>query len=526
MPLRPLPTPPPPRLHRRDRIVRRLAGAFAAAALWPASGGAQGPAYREHWGYLHLEHRRAEVLRELAGRDAADLAAVAALCASPDAGVPFRPVAAALAHLRGVSLDGAFLLRASVGVYVLPEVVDPAASIPECRDVNLSVFLPFTLPSPGAIAFDVVVRRAGGDELLRERLTRDTGIDDLRMARPKVTVPCAQLADGSYEVEVGTWIDGEAPRPRDPRLGWSFHVLRGYQQRSEAAVAAARAARDGLGALPRALLDGMVVAVARAYGGEAFAVRSDAVAELERLERAVDNIREGRPLFDGIPGPVRTALPASGGALLPCVLRDLPGDAQGGAVAESPLLVFVSGAPAYDAGARRPIAPAAREAPWLAAELGEFGRARGWRIACLDSAGGGRPFGKDLLAALGALRELLPSGARKPVLVCDREAAGIVALSAGAFAPHIAGLVLIGGGALPGSAIEALGALPVRWVRLAHYPGTAGVDRTLAFVAERAAGADTPPDLRRLHDRELPWPFGVALSLPEIEAFAGECFGR
>ena len=50
---------------------RSLRAAVAAVALFVATASvlsAQGPVYRERWGYLHLEHRRAEVLAALRGR--------------------------------------------------------------------------------------------------------------------------------------------------------------------------------------------------------------------------------------------------------------------------------------------------------------------------------------------------------------------------------------------------------------------------------------------------------------------------
>ena len=238
---------------------------------------AQGPAYREHWTFLHLEHRRLQLLRELAGCDADELKQVAALSAAPDQGLPFRPVAAGLAARRGVELDDALLLRAMISVFVLPEVVDPDGSNSNCRRANLTVFLPYSIELPGEVTFDVAVIDAGNQVVWQQRLSADTDSKGLRMARPRVSVPVAELADGAYRVTVKTVIDGQPPRAHDPKLEWTVHVQRGYQQRAETAMQTALDVREQLPPLQRALLDGLRERVARAYRGEAFAGTSDAV---------------------------------------------------------------------------------------------------------------------------------------------------------------------------------------------------------------------------------------------------------
>jgi len=70
---------------------------------------------------------------------------------------------------------------------------------------------------------------------------------DVRMARPAIDVPCAELPDGAYEVTVRTLLGDQPPRPTDPIVRWTFHVLRGYQQRAETELRydAARAGGDG-----------------------------------------------------------------------------------------------------------------------------------------------------------------------------------------------------------------------------------------------------------------------------------------
>lgn len=528
-------------------MMRRRCSYFLSGILLTVtlafSAAAQGPVYRERWGYLHLENRRADVLAELTGRSAVEEAKVADLLTTPDLGVPFVPVAKALAHLRGVEADDAFVLRASLGMYVLPEVVDPTATVDLCRNANFSVFLPFSVPVPGAMTFAMTVRNDQGEQVWSETITRQTKLAQVRMAQAKASMPGQDLADGAYVVELRALLDGEPPRKHDPVLRWSFFVQRGYQQRVETALNKALAAREDLGALPRALLDGLAAQVSRAYTGEAFSVRSAAVQELLVLERALQGLdrsadREGSEhedsvvvakLLQKLSGQVTAALPVEtelGGrpddqsALQPCVLR-MPVDDK-----PHPLVVFATGAPSYDTGARRPTAPILRESTWLANEMKDFGQKDGWHVAFVDSPGGGRPFADAMLSALKALPQVLPTGGQKPLLVCDREAASVVAMRLNRFAPYIGGVVFVGGGAMPKPVVEGLGQLPVRLVKLANYPGTRAIDRLATFLTARVQRGQVAPDVRVLHERELPWLFGVSRSAAEIREFALDVFGQ
>ena len=522
--------------------VLRLALSFACIAVVAmavmASATAQGPVYRERWGYLHLENRRAELFEELRARSSEDVKKVSELLSEPDQGVPFRPVAKALAFLRGVEADDAFQLRAALGTYVLPEVVDPESSMETCRAANFSVFLPFAMKIPGALTFAVVVRDAAQKQVFQATIERNCALEDLRMARATISVGAADLPDGSYEVALSTLLDGKQPRQHDPELRWTFHILRGYQRRADAAIASLIAIRDELSTLHRALLDGLAAQVSRAYTGEAFAVSSNAVQELERLEVALKNLAELRPPLAGMRGKVTTAVPAGevpatgtaaqhGDAnqqiVQPCVLR-MPVDEQ-----PHPMVVFATGAPAFDLGSRRPIAPAMREANWLLQEIAGFGVTEQWHVVCCDSPGGGRPYRDALLAALQALPQVLPTGGQLPLLVCDREAASIVGMQLTMFQPYISGVVLVGGGAMPPNVIAKLGDFPVRYVSLHGYPGAIAIERTLQFLAAKPPeqqDANGTLDVAMLHERPEPWLFGVSRSLPELRRFATQVFAR
>lgn len=490
---------------------------IAVTLLAVAAPRAQGPIYRERWGYQHLERLRATVRDELAGRDAATVAAVAALLAEPDRGLPVVPVARALAHLRGVEADAAFVLRAAIAVFPLPEVVDPVASSEECRGANLTVYLPFTLPSPGKLSFVAELRRVGAatDEVLWGAvITSDTGVEDLRMARPRVRAERDEWQDGEYEMRLRTRIDGAEPRATDPVLTWTCHVLHGYQARAEQAFAAARQMRPPLTPRLGALLDGFVAPVLRSYSGEAVEGRSDAVRELERLEAVVANLTAGNDPLAGLDGDLLTALPVAGQAALPCVLR------RANVAGSRPLVVFAPGVPTYDARTWRPTAPATRGARWLAEELRGFGQDRGWHAAFLDSPGG-RDYAVALKDALVALRELLPVGDRPVVLVAEREAAAVAALLVPELRGQLAGLVLVGSGGLGASQLAALGDLPVRYVLPPGLVASDGLRRSLELVKDHAQPGAAPLDLARF-DIAPPWPFAVPMAAASIAAFVAE----
>ncbi len=508
----------------RRSLLRICLLAAMATAMTSTSANAQGPVYRERWGYLHLENRRAEVFDALQSRGAADVAKVAEMLAARDAGVPFRPVANALAFLRGVEADQEFLMRAALGLFVLPEVVDADSTFETCRAANFSVCLPFTLPVPGAMTFEMTVRNEAGEKVWSKVLDRDINMTDVRMAQVKASVPAAALPDGTYEVEMRTMFDGKPPREHDPVLRWTFHALRGYQARAEKAMATAVTDRGDYEPLLRAQLDGFATNVSRAFTGEAFAVRSDAVRELELLEACLDNLANKRAPLAGLKGLIPTAMPAgdtaAGSIVQPCMFR-APTDAK-----PHPMVVFATGAPAYDMGSRRPMSPGMRESNWLWRELGDFGVEQQWHVVCCDSPGGGRPYAKALLSTIQALPEVLATGGQKPLLVCDREAAAVVALQLAKFRPHISGVVFVGGGAIPARTVEQLAGLPVRMLALAGYPGSRAIERMTIYVDSLRKSGKPVPDISRLHDRAEPWLFGVPRSRQELAAFATQVFGR
>ncbi|MGE3171146.1 MAG: hypothetical protein AB7O97_00885 [Planctomycetota bacterium] len=496
------------------RSRRTAAGFVLALGLAPALD-AQGPLYRERWTDLHLERLRLLVQHEAEGRDDAVLQRVADLLTEDGRGIPFVPAARALAHLRGVEPDPAFVLRATMGVFLLPEVVDPEATVEDCHRLNVTPVLPYELPLPGAITFAIEVVDAAGAVVHAARDEEAVENHDLRMGHRTLTVPGAELGDGTYRLRLRTLIDGAEPRDGDPVLEHRFHVLRGYQQRALAArdgVAAAVAA--GMEPTMEAVLRGMDLEILRAYTGEAFDGFSDAVGDLRRAERALQNLAEDAPLLRGFDGELPAALPTGGSELLGATWR-WPSAAKG--TEPRPLVVVIGAAPSLDVAARRPSAPATRSSRWTRLRLGDFGLGGAWPIAWLQSPGGGMQFAKALPQALAALHRILPTDGRT-VFVLELDAA--IALS---YAPDVLGeasaAVFVGAGVLLAPSLAKLGPLHVLGVPLTGHASSKSLQFTSKLIAERGAELGFAGTFQLARDLPRPWTFGAAAARSEIAVF-------
>jgi len=284
-------------------------------------------------------------------------------------------------------------------------------------------------------------------------------------------------------------------------------------------MADARGLGDGVPARERAVLLGALGEVHRAYNGEAFAVASDAVRDLERLERVVANLVAKGGVTDGLDGDLRLALPVAGGPPLGVVLRRAKGPGA------RPLVVVVAGTPAFDPSGLRPSSPSTRDPGWTADELAGFGRADDWHVACVESPGLGRDFAPALQEALPLLVELTAAAGGKPLLVAEREAASIVGLRIGAFRDLVAGVVLVGGGAMAGPALVANGALPVRYVAVRGVPDESLV-RVLDFVARQQGKPEWRGDVAWLTTARPAWCCALPATTVPLAAFARQCFAR
>jgi len=504
---------------------RSLRVALVAATLL-ANAFPQGLVYRERWGFLHFENRRLELLRELTGRDAALQQEIAAMLASPDGGQPFLHFAKAMARVRGVPADDAFQLRFATSVFVLPEVADPDGANEQCRVTNLSAFLPCSVPLPAGLVIGFEVFDAKGERRWEHRTVVEITLDDLRMARVTAQVPAADLPDGAYSVVVTVNAPGNVPRPTDPTLRWPMFVERGYQVRSERALATSQQAAPTLAEPQRTLLAGLLDPVRRAHAGLAFDVSSRAVPDLDRLEKGLANLAAERHVLADLGRDVETAVPAGSNDRLACVLRIADDLGAREPRTARPLVVFVGAQPSYDLGTARPSAPATRGPRWLAAELADFDATAERDVVFLESPGAGRDYAQALVAAIDALKKLLATGERPVVVVCDREAAAIVALRTQVLRPLVAGLVLIGTGGMTAAMLDALAPLQVRFVSLQGHPGGESLERSLAWVRDREKAGEWRGSVKRLTDDVIAWPWGVPRCAAAIEAFVRELAAR
>lgn len=528
--------PMPDRLRQRA-LPQFLLLAIAVVGSLPLS--AQGPVYRERWGYMHLERRRAQLFEELEECDVKVRRRVTEIFARPYDGRPFLPVAEALALARGVEADAAFILRTALAVFLLPEIVDPESTNEQCRSLNASLYLPFSVESPGELAFVATVHDGEGEKLFEQVVTKNADINGLRRARPAVIVPGADLPNGTFTLTVRTLVDGVEPTAKDPVLRHRFHVLRGYQKRAEAAMTRTREIHAELPVRERGLLLGITAEVSRAYQGVAFPGESPAWLDLERTERALANLAAGKHVLHGMTGDVPIQLPVgddgdgdpgSNGPPLAALLRIHGGNrfaADPQAEREArPLAVVVAGLPTLDAASVRPSSPptglprsTALALPDLGAEAGD-----GFDVAFLESPGGGRDYFRALPAALAELRGILGSSDRPVVLIAEREAATVAGLAIARLDEIVDGVLLIGSGGLPGNAIDALDDLTVGYAVLGGYPATDAIDSTLRYVElQRKAGKERA--VTKVASDRPAWPFALAGHRATIARFVARVVG-
>lgn len=477
---------------------------------------AQGPFYRERWADLHLELLRERVVRECAGREESVARTCANLLVTVDDAVPFRPVCEALASLRGVKCDEAFLLRGTMGAYVLPEVVDPTAAKEDCRQLHVTALLPYALPMPGEVRLVVEVFDPAGAKAFSAEFGAGASVEDLRMGYSHVGVPASDLADGAWRVRLSTWIDGKAPRDTDPVVEHAFHVLRGYQKRAESVQQGILAAEGALPPVERAVLRGMLLEINRAYAGEAFDGASDAVADLQRAERALENLGKEKPLLEGLRSFLPAALPSGGGQPVSAALR-WPTAREG--AQPRPLVCVLPAAPALDPRGRRPSAPEARTGRWAHFRLGDLGLGDDWPIVWMQSQGAGVRYGNALPTALRAAHELLPTDGTT-IFVTELESSVALCFT-DAILDSARAVVLCGAGAFSREQLERRASLPILGIPLTGHPSSASLQFT-AGVADRIRAEGGACAFRLTADRPRPWFGGLASARAEAAAFVRE----
>jgi len=491
-------------------------GAVALAAAAPC----QGVVKKEANTYRHLLERRAELVAAWPGLDAPTRDRVAERLAGDNHGVPFTPVLEALATARGVEADPAFVLRGMLGVFALPEVVDPEGANPFCHDLQVTVYLPFRAEGVEEVELRVRLEDAGGDVVWQAPVEEGVSLADLLRYQGRITVPGEGLEDGAYMLRVFADVDGAVARPSDPELSTRIHVLRGFQARAEAVLGAwsddALANLDPAqrpSAVDLAMWSGLSAAVSRVYFGYEPTPMHDAVGDLLRAERALAQHRAGGGLLDGMTGWIPLGVPGTGDgteAAPPAVLRlRLPTDPK----AEATPILFWSGAPVYDPRGARPTGPRTTDPGWLACELRDQPALADRPMAVLESTGRSRAARADLEAALEFATRFW--GDRPVVLAAEREAAVVASLVVGDLRPRLERLFLIGGGSLHRAQLTHLAGLPT-WVVGERATPAAHNLGTLQRLLDGEFGA-VPAGLEvDVAPSALPFGIGLAAYLPTL----------
>lgn len=484
--------------------MRALAPAWALAMALAAVVPAQGPLHRENWAHSHLLWRREQLLARLDAAPADARAKVLELLDEPDQGLPFRNVARALALLAGREFDDTLLFRSMLCAFVLPEVVDPDSSREDCRSLNVSVFLPARVQPSGAASFRLVVRDTSGTIVHEGADAVACSLDDLRLAQCPLSVPCADLPDGEYTVELLTEVAGTTSTEGDPRLVHRFAVLRGYQQRAEAATsAAARVAPDASGMAGSSLL-AVAAEVSRAYSGEAPHGDAAGREDLLLLERMLARLAKGEDLLGGEQGDQLVGLPTGSARPLSAVLRR---PASGKA---SRLAVVVGGSPFYQVDGPRPGAPATTSPRWTARACHDFGP-EGTAVLFVESPGAMARWVEALGGGIEAAQRALGIEPAQTILVVERDAAVAACFGLAALLPRIQSLQLVNGGVLSRTALESLSGREV----VAYVPrGLLG--RGLVHTRDVAQGSQGPIQLGGrfvwVAMDEHPWQFALPLA--------------
>jgi hypothetical protein len=107
------------------------------------------------------------------------------------------------------------------------------------------------------------------------------------------------------------------------------------------------------------------------------------------------------------------------------------------------------------------------------------------------------------------------------VLVCEREAASVVALQFANLGGTTRALVCIGGGAMPGNFLQRLGPTRLRYQAIVGHPAMGSLANTIAYARESADDRGRI-DCGWLDETPLPWSSALAGSVPALERFVRE----
>ena len=160
-------------LARAAVIVLRACG-LASALLFLAPSVPAQPK-RERLTYSWVMELRHQLWSECRGKSPERLEQVAADLRAEAKGNPLIPLAHALARVRGVEADEAFVFRRGVQCLATPEIVD----VDRFAHVNLTLHMPYRMPGAERPTFALRVLDAAGEERWSGTVTENATIDDL-----------------------------------------------------------------------------------------------------------------------------------------------------------------------------------------------------------------------------------------------------------------------------------------------------------------------------------------------------------
>lgn len=450
---------------------------------------------------------------------------------------PLVRAARAVVTARGGSFDSKAHLRGAVFAVVMPEV----AELSRFEDAYITLRSARKQESDHELSFECRLLDAAGEEVRKAVYDGPATAADLMGVDVTTRLNLRGLAEGRYQVVIDILVDGERAGPAEPSLTAPLWVRKDYGARIERQPlyldpfhpdSAARGEQNEKvmasltakmrDAADRAAYACFYQAVDRAFRGEPQVPGVDPNADLDRLERVLDNIENDRPVFDGIHGTVTLGLPEEGAAdhLLRTpyvrVSVDLPEPGSEAAETPKPLVLVLPGTATWDGEVDRPLAVRGVAPEWMRDQLRRvgFGADGAFHLAVMESPGRVASPTKALGIVTRALSQLLPVTEGQVFWVGDREGAYCVSRAV-VLEPGLArGAVLVNGGGLSVPELDALSerSQEILVVTSAEHPSAARVDGLVERGGRQVRLSAGSAELR-------PWPIAVPLAADEIERF-------
>ena len=470
----------------------------------------------ERRAYSHLMELRTELVAAWSKGDAELRTRLGAALESDAQGNPFVPTARALAVARGVACDPEFLFRTAIHCFALPEILDPA----EFQELSVTMHLPFTVPLPGKLRFELFATDADGKRRALWRITENTALEDLERFRAVARIPVAELGDlrrlSAAVVPATNATDPGVPNPSvhlEPSA--PVQVVPGFKARVEALRLARSELGTRAGVRDLAVLDGALAMVDRVWDGEPRAGDNEAINDLRAAERMAANLREHRAPLAGLAKAApftelqRVTIgvafgPGAGAAWTASVAL--------GATASRPrwLLVVLPGTPIWPTHLGGPTSPEATPPGLVLDHLLAMQHAKlaDARVVVLESPGRIRDPATSLAKVCGELREIFDCKSEPLVVLAEREGATVAAMALVREPKFADAVVLVDGGSFQPTDFDRSSTVPMLGIAARHQISSENLRR-----ANRLARARGLTAFELIETDLLPRDFAVAAAL-------------